>query len=87
MEYKEERISRTAGNVYQKADWDTWLLYPRGRNPYTFCNILNYIIFDEPEIFDKDMMQYDINKIKKEIREQISFCESNDFKNVKVKKK
>ena len=86
MEYREDRISRTAGEVYHKADWETWLLYPRAREPYTFCNIFNYSISHEQVLSDGDLMQCDMRRIIDEI-EKMNFFDEKDSQQIKVKKK
>ncbi len=65
MKYSEDKISRTAGNVYEKADYETWLLYPRENDPYTFFNVFNYVLSD------MDFGKFDLLNMEEVIEEVV----------------
>lgn len=56
----EERISRTAGNVYEKADKDTWKVFPKKKKFTSFVDVMELIISDEDEGIDFENLE-DVN--------------------------
>ena len=65
-ERMEERISRTAGNVYEKADKDTWMLFPREKKYTSFVDLMELTISDEDD--DLDFENIDIHDVIKNIQ-------------------
>lgn len=57
----EERIPRTAGNVYEKADKDTWMLFPREKKFTSFVDVMELTISDKEE--DSDFEGIDIHDV------------------------
>ena len=70
MIYNEDKISRTAGIVYEKADWETWLFYPRGEKYTSFVDIMEPTIFSEEE--DPDFSGISLEEVIKELQNYIS---------------
>lgn len=62
----EERIPRTAGNVYEKADKDIWMLFPREKKYTSFVDVMDLIISDKEE--DLDFEDLDIQDVIKNIQ-------------------
>lgn len=62
---EEDRISRTAGNVYQRGDAATWLILPRDSEPYASLDCNKLLIWEEEEEIDDTIsMEEVIENIK-----------------------
>lgn len=49
-----ERISRTAGNVYEKADKKIWMMFPKEKKYTSFVDATELIISEKQEDSDFD---------------------------------
>lgn len=47
-----ERIPRTSGNVYEKADKATWMVFPKEKKTTSFVDIMELTISDNEEDID-----------------------------------
>lgn len=61
-----ESISRTAGNIYEKADKDTWMIFPKEKKFTSFLDIMDLTISSKEEPSDFDGL--DIHKVIEEIK-------------------
>ena len=66
----EERISRTAKNVYEKFDKATWQILPRKTEKYAMVDVMNLTISDEEE--DPYLDDIDINDVINNIENLIN---------------
>lgn len=60
-----EGISRTAGNVYEKADKDTWMIFPKEKKYTSFLDVMDLTILSEEE--DSNFEGLDIHQVIEEI--------------------
>lgn len=56
----EERIPRTARNVYEKADKDLWPFFPVKKKYTTFVDIMDYTISNEEDADFDDIDMHDV---------------------------